>query len=130
MCIILYILNDNRYLDFWCRYFSSKFRVATSPIDYLPLFAIQPYTTEPLSTFTFNTSTTMVSRMLLNLHQAVDDEVLSPSWTDVRDSYVVSSYFDRREEGISIRRRRGHAGESSSVIVLDTVLWEDIDINN
>jgi hypothetical protein len=70
--------------------------------------------------------------MFLNLHKTVDEEILVTSWTDeARDSYFVSSYF-ARQEGSSIRRRRGHAGVSvsSSAIVLDTLIWEDLEVND
>jgi hypothetical protein len=74
--------------------------------------------------------------MFLNLYKTVDEGVLvahDQSWTDVRDSYFVSSYFARQEEedseGGSIRRRRGYAyaasGVRSSAVMLDT--WVDSD---
>jgi hypothetical protein len=66
--------------------------------------------------------------MFLNLYKKVDEDILVASQTDAQDSYFVSSYFVRQEEGSSIRRRRGHAVGSgdSSAIVLDTLIWEDV----
>ncbi|KAF5332047.1 hypothetical protein D9758_016567 [Tetrapyrgos nigripes] len=86
------------------------------------------YTTEPLSTFAFNVSAIMGSRMLLNLHKSVDEGILSSQRLidlDLSLTMPWSESCDLEPETVSSLRRRPRNSQASCSVVLDSTDLDD-----
>ncbi|KAF5366423.1 hypothetical protein D9758_009787 [Tetrapyrgos nigripes] len=88
------------------------------------------YTTEPLSTFTLNFSSIMVSHMLLNLHKSVDEGIFSRQRLIDIDIVPTIPWSESRDLDLetvpSLRRRNGRVHQS---IILDTIVDLDDEIS-